>query len=298
MKDLLKLVGLTAHANPILPNGGTHELQERYASDILALIRKRLATVDSVVFSTDYEGDPKAGAVKVPVRDSEVVVGDYNILTGVTLTQSATEYLIITLDNDKAINELIDGFEASAVPDNIVAQRINSGAYSLYLTIDTDAITTLETEGTTSSNTVAITVAANNAYEFFMTEQLALDTADIPRFGERFAIVSPTFLSAIKQDENFQSPASDAVFNGIKLNGLVGIVDGVPLIMSNNMASDSEFILGNRTWCQRVMEWKIDPYLADLSNTSTHVGASALKARKIYKHIVTRTTAVRVKTFV
>jgi hypothetical protein len=42
----------------------------------------------------------------------------------------------------------------------------------------------------------------------------------------------------------------------------------------------------------------VTPYIADLANTSTHIGASALKARQIYKHKVTRATAVRVRTFI
>jgi hypothetical protein len=245
MQNLLKLVGLTAHANPIIGVGGTHELRERYATDIVKLLRKKLATVDNVVFMSDYEGNPKAGAVKVPVRDGEVITADYNILSGATLTQSATTYLTITIDNNKAVNELIDGFEASAVPDNVVAQRIGSAGYALGLLIDTDAITTLETEGTVSGDTAEITVASNTAYASFMAEQLALDVADVPR-EDRFALVSPKFLSAIKQDDNFQSPASDAVFNGVKIAGLVGFVDGVPLIMSNNLDANTEFILGNK----------------------------------------------------
>lgn len=244
MKKLLKLIGIDSHANPILPNGGTHELRERYATDIVKIARKRLVTLENVVFMSEYEGEAKAGAVKVPVRDGEVVVSDYNVYTGATLTQSETTYLTIVIDNDKAINELIDGFEASAVPDSIVAQRINSGGYSLGLTIDTDGLTTLEAEGTTSADTTPITPATNTAYSSFMAEQLALDLADIPR-DSRFAIVSPTFLNSIKQDTNFQSPASDAVFNGIKLNGFVGMVDGVPLIMSNNLGANTEFILGS-----------------------------------------------------
>ena len=54
-----------------------HEKQERYSSLILVKLRKELKLKDGIVFNNDYEGDPVAGAVKVPVRDDEVAVSDY-----------------------------------------------------------------------------------------------------------------------------------------------------------------------------------------------------------------------------
>ena len=43
----------------------------------LIKLRKELKLKDGIVFNNDYEGDPVAGAVKVPVRDDEVAVSDY-----------------------------------------------------------------------------------------------------------------------------------------------------------------------------------------------------------------------------
>lgn len=89
-----------------LAGGGTHERQERYADQIVKLMRKQLVTRGD--FSRDFEGSPVAGAVQVPVRNTDVSVGAYNILTGKALTQSATTYLPILITKDFAINELID----------------------------------------------------------------------------------------------------------------------------------------------------------------------------------------------
>ena len=61
-----------------------HNLQERYAKMVLAKIRKELVLKDGVVFNNDYEGDPKAGAVKIPSRDSEVTVSDYDKANGIS----------------------------------------------------------------------------------------------------------------------------------------------------------------------------------------------------------------------
>lgn len=53
-----------------------HAHQERYSNLVLAKLRK--TTIFSSLFNTRYEGTPTAGAVKVPVRDTEVKVGDYD----------------------------------------------------------------------------------------------------------------------------------------------------------------------------------------------------------------------------
>ena len=69
-----------------MPTGGTnttHTLQERYSSLVLAKIRQELVLKDGVIFNNDYEGSPKAGAVKIPVRDTEVAVSDYDKANGI-----------------------------------------------------------------------------------------------------------------------------------------------------------------------------------------------------------------------
>lgn len=47
-----------------------HELQERYSNMVLAKLRK--TNIFIRLFNNRFEGTPTAGAVKVPVRDTEV----------------------------------------------------------------------------------------------------------------------------------------------------------------------------------------------------------------------------------
>lgn len=59
-----------------------HELQERWSGLVDEKLRATLVTRDNVIFNTRYEGTPTAGKVKVPVRDTEVTVSDYDRATG------------------------------------------------------------------------------------------------------------------------------------------------------------------------------------------------------------------------
>lgn len=102
-------------------------------------------------FSSDYVGNPTSGAVNVPVRNTDVTIRDYDIKNRLTLEQSATDYKNIPITKNKGINELIDGYEAAAVPDNLMAQRIESASYSSAKTLEDDAINALLTTNTAST---------------------------------------------------------------------------------------------------------------------------------------------------
>lgn len=51
-----------------------HANQERWSKLVDAKLRNQLVTRDNYIFNNRYEGDPKAGKVKIPVRDTEVSV--------------------------------------------------------------------------------------------------------------------------------------------------------------------------------------------------------------------------------
>ena len=117
-----------------------HANQERWSKLVDAKLRNQLVTRDNYIFNNRYEGDPKAGKVKIPVRDTEVSVKDYNKATGIDPEAGTTTYLELNIDQDEAVNELIDGFDAASVPDGIVADRLDSAGYSLGLSIDKKSI--------------------------------------------------------------------------------------------------------------------------------------------------------------
>ena len=77
-----------------------HEAQKRYSDLVLAKLRAELVLADGFVFNNDYEGDPKAGAVKIPVRDTEVAVSDYDKANGLAPTTGSTTYTTLVIDKD------------------------------------------------------------------------------------------------------------------------------------------------------------------------------------------------------
>lgn len=241
-------------------------------------------------FSRDYEGTPTAGAVKVPVRNTDVTMRDYDIKNGIGLEQSTTSYLTVPIDKNKGLNELIDGYEAEAVPDNIVAQRLESAAYSSAKTLEDDAIAALITTNTASTQPDS---TKENVYE-----NIVKDIANVAKLGvdknRMYVAISYDIESLLLTDEKYSNTASQ-IGAELAREGIVNKINGVKVI-TQDLGENVEYIVYAIDWCQRIDEWKVNPVIVDLTNGSDkYIGASALKGRFVYENVVTDAKAVIVK---
>ena len=285
-----------------------HEHQERWASMVDAKLRSTLVTQDNLIFNNRYEGDPTSGKVKIPVRDTEVAVKEYDKAAGVAAEAGSTAYLDLNIDHDEAVNELIDGYDADSVPDDIVADRLDSAAYSLALSIDKKSIAALEACGTLPSGgaTVSATKTAateTNAYKLALEAKRILGRKGVPNEG-RFLIASPEYLEVLMLDEHYikQGDLSQELVQ----QGVVGRIAGFNVFESNNMDYESttrvaskktttEFIAGHPNWCHRVMEWQVPVHLQDLNGSGKYIGASAVQGRKVYGIKVSKPQTLYIK---
>lgn len=280
-----------------------HNLQERYSALVDVKLRASLVTKDNVIFNTRYDGNPTAGAVKIPVRDTEVQVQDYNPLTGVDLTHGDTNYLTVPIDQDKAVNELIDGYQAAAVPDNVVADRLDSAGYSTAATLDRDALQIL---GTLHTATYASTdprynkkastakVTTDNPFGDVTDAAEKLDNAYVPLTG-RYVIVSPAFYKAILNDKDNFIKKGD-LSQQIVATGAVGEIGGFTVYRSASLPSGVAAVFGHPDFATRIDEWSVPVHLQDLAGSGKFIGASAVQGRMVYKHAVTKPQAFHVLT--
>jgi len=264
----------------------THTRQDRYSSLVLAKLRQELVLKDGIVFNNDYEGNPVAGKVRIQVRDTEVSVGDYDVATGKALTQGATTYMDILVNKDKAVNELIDGYEAAAVPDSLVADRLDSAGYSLAVQLDGDGGTELLSAGTT--NNVAL-IDKDTVYAVLVDIRTKMSKAKIP-LTQRYALVTPDFYALLLKSPEFikASDLGDAVVQ----TGAIGKIAGFTVYEWNDATPGLSCVCGHPRWATRVNEWSVPISLNDLTNT--YIGASAVQGRMVYAHKVTRAAAIQV----
>lgn len=268
--------------------GGTHERQERYADAIVPLYRKELNI--RADFMTDYEGSPVAGAVKVPVRDTDVTVGNYNVATGGALSQSATTYLNIPVDTDIFVNELVDGYEASAVSDDMKAQRLESGAYALGMDLELKAIAELEGNGTIENSTTALT--NETAYTSIKNSVVALKKLGVDVNLIKVKVSADTE-ALLMEDTKFANSAGTLGAELLR-NGVIGKIAGAEVKPSYNMSATTEYMVYATPWCQAGEEFRTDLAFKDLTNE--YIGSSALQGRVVPFQKLTKATACRVKT--
>lgn len=264
------------------------ELRERYSSLVLAKQRKTSLFIN--LFNRNYQGDPTAGAVKIPVRDTEVKVNSYDKVKGTTLTTSTTSYKTLVTDHDNAVNELVDGYVASAVPDNLVAERLDSAGYSMAMQVDTDLCNELIAHGTAITDTKALT--KTGIYDAIIDARTQARKAHL-KTAEMWLVVSPdTYALILKCPEFIKASAlGDAVIQ----TGAVGQIGGITVYEADNMTDDKvDFILGNGIFCHYVDDWAVPVGVNDLAD-GEHIGASAIQGRDVYGYMISRPDTVLVK---
>lgn len=265
-----------------------HEAQERYSDLVLAKLRAECVLADGFVFNNDYEGDPKVGAVKVPVRDTEVTVSAYDKANGLAAASGTTTYKTVVIDKDKAVNELIDGFDAESVPDGIVAERLDSAGYALARQIDTDGATALLGGGTVM-NIASLT--KDNIYSAIVDIRTAMSKANVPDDGRRYLLVTPDTFALILKSPEFIS-ASD-LGDAVKQQGILGKIAGFLVKEWNDTTANLAMIAGHPRFATRVAEWSVPVHVQDLAESGKYIGACAVQGRRVYGHAVLRATAIR-----
>ena len=275
-------------ANPIAING-THKRRETYATEVLAMAKSKVNIYED--FSTDYEIDGATGAIKVPTRSDQVTISDYDVLNGVQLTQSATDYVDLPVDKNYAINELIDGYEAEAVPDNIRANRIEAAGYSLGLKKENMAITALVTDGTTSADTTALT--EQTAYKKIAAEVSNMKKRNMELSQMRIVVSADTELLLLT-DEKFANTSGQLGAELVR-EGVIGKINGVPVKPNYLLPENVEFIIYDKRFIQKYEVWAVEPTIKDIQDDK-HIGASHLVGREVGGLKVTNALGVQIKT--
>lgn len=274
-------------ANP-KATGGTHELRETYATEIVELARLETNVYND--FSEDYDKDEVTGQIKVPTRDGDVKVSDYDIKNGVELTQSQTEYIDMPLDKEYAVNELIDGYEAEAVPDNLKAQRLESAGYALATKQEADAIDCLVEEGTTSEDTEALTV--DTAYKAISDEIINMKKRGM-KVAKMKIVISADVEAMLLSDEKFANTAGQLGAELVR-EGVIGKIGGVAVKPNYFLPEDVEYVVYDTRYTQKAMIWKKNPTIEDIKD-GKHIGASALQGRSVGGLMVTNALGVQIK---
>lgn len=106
-----------------------HANQERWSKLVDAKLRNQLVTRDNAIFNSRYEGDPKSGKVKIPVRDTEVEVKAYD--KGADEAGHVSDVLLTTQNLGKTSVDELAGSMGRVIPlaaaYNVSLENLSSG---------------------------------------------------------------------------------------------------------------------------------------------------------------------------
>ena len=176
----------------------------------------------------DYEGEISGAGDKVTIRTvPAVTIGDYaGSITTQELTTAKVELLI-----DKAKYYSFEVQDILKAQSNIDLLEAASGDASegMRIAVETDVLTGVVTGATTIGAQTTITAA--NVLTSILSMSTSLDNLNVPEEG-RFIVVSPEFVSLLKQSELRQAYLTGDDTSPLR-NGKVGMVDRFTVYQSN-----------------------------------------------------------------
>lgn len=282
-----------------MANTTAHELQVRYSNMLLARLRASTVTKDKVIFNTKYQGQPTAGAVKIPYR-GEVSVRDYDMLNGLQPNSGQTKYLTVPINRMKAVNELIPGYVAAAVPDNLVADVLESAGYTLALDSDTTALTLLGNLDTATYDAndprygkkAATSTVGDSVFDTIVDARAEQTKKHVNPVGRYIIASAEGYALLLKDKDNFIKKGDLA--QAIVQTGAVGMIAGYAVYESQNMPEGVLFILGHPDYATRILEWQSLPHVVDLEGDANYINTSAVKGLLIEEFAVTHPEAFHI----
>lgn len=192
------------------------------------------------------------------------------------------------IGKDKAVNEIIDGYDAQAVPDNLVADRLDSAGYSLAAQEDTDGATALLAGATVVNES---TLGEDNIYAKIVDLRTAMSKANIPNDGMRYLLVTPDTMALVLKAPEFIYASQLA--ESVKQNGIIGRIAGFNVIEWNDSTANLAMLAGHPRFATKAREFSVPVKLQDLAQSGKYIGASAVQGRMVYDCKVLRHTAIR-----
>ena len=267
---------------------------ESYSKIVDAKLRANSVFANIFNNRHDLIGGVAGGAVNIPVR-TEVTAGAYVTATGLAISSPSTTYQKLLLDNDYAVNELIDGFMAASVPDGMVAERLDSAGYALANTVDAFLAAALISGGTASSDTTTLT--KSNVYEKIVTDVTTVKKAKVDPSKIWIAVTSDTYALLIQSPEFVAAVANVGELGA----GFVGRLAGMPVYEAINLNGKTtgsgsslktvDYVVGNGDFCHFVDAWNVPVGVHDLAD-GAHIGCSAVQGRKAFGYKITQQTSV------
>jgi N4-gp56 family major capsid protein len=212
----------------------TNMLPSIWSARILAKLEKGLVYAQRGTVRRDFEGEIRADGDRVHFHSfADLTIATYTkdstTISYENLTDSRVTLLI---DQSKYFAFHVDDINTAQMRPDIIDAAADRASYQLAQVADA-YVASLYTGASSSNpdNIIEVTQGtAANIYSKFVGLAQRMDENNLPTEG-RYCIIPPWVLALLRQDNTFVTQASPETV----LNGQVGQVAGISLLVSNNV---------------------------------------------------------------
>lgn len=279
-------------------------LQTKYGEYVVAKLRQRLVTRS--LFNTNYQRNAATGVLMAPVTP-EVVIGDYNKgnLANNTVSYDNNAWIPMIVTKDKFIKVYIDGYNAAALPYNVLADNLDRVGYGLAKVIDTDAVDTLakgaqglDRSGNAFGSTdpryqktgTSVSIGANDVYDELAALGGVLTDKGVP-FDGRWLLINGVFHGKILASNKAirQSDLSQELI----LKGAIAQIAGFEVYVTGQVTGNIGTgesakalygIAGHPDFCTRFESFAKEPEVVTADYSSNAVGGVFIQGRYVFHH--------------
>jgi hypothetical protein len=233
-------IGSNLSTGAFVPQVYSAKMQDKfYASSAVASIA-----------NTAWQGDINGFGDKVVIRKVPTVnISDYSVNAPITYQDISDEQIILNIDQQKFYAFRVDYIDDYQSDLALIEKITEDASWQMKVAVDKAVLqgipasialaNTVGWSGSavqigTSTAIPLATLTAANSLQPLQYAQEVLDYQNVPRDGERWAVISNHYANILKQ-----GPLAQAYFTGDTTspirNGLIGEIDGLKVYMSNNI---------------------------------------------------------------
>lgn len=293
----------------------TLTLKTDYGRIVVKKLRKELKT--RVLANENYRGNAAAGAVMIPTTPASSLIS-YNkgSIGSNSVSYAENAYINCLIDQDKALIKYIDGYQANALPYDVLIDELEKAGYAFALEEDTHAINTLKYaingKDKGGSNAFAqgdpryqktgtvVSLGQADIYEKVVEIFGAQTDKGVATEG-RWMLVNGTGFGLILASNKAirQSDLSQEIV----MRGALAMIGGYEVYVSGNLTGTQSIttgtgndavttdntiyaIFGHADFFTRVEAFVEEPFVVDGNGDANVVGGSFVKGRFVFTHEV------------
>jgi hypothetical protein len=247
------------------------------------------ASIIRSVANLEVEGTVGFETVKVYVNDL-ATIANYVPGTGISISNDGSNYVDINTKQEKAINELLDGYTVETAPADLVASRLEAALVRMGEQMDTDALAAMVADGSVGVSGSGPKPTVSTIYTDILGLKKLLDEAKAPREG-RFLIVTPEMENLLLNTDSkvvLNTQRGDSIIT----DGFIGRVAGFDVFSTVLLPAGTNMIAGQKRGFAFKEGWKIPPRRQNLDGSGQFIGDSAVQGRIAYVYGTVRPTLI------